>query len=244
MKIRYVLLGLLACFEIANFTGFSWVYIRRLSDEELITSAINYHYGNVYPTLAEFKADYSAFQPAVYYWTDLTGEAGNQLFNKLIGWKMFNVRLPDAVVVVSANGVARLSRPCGDNRRCSPTVPPDQPILGIVGTVQDGPPNYDTAKRFSVRWVDGSEGSVFVSGHCFAAVSRSPKPVLKITGASVDDSVTIGDAYGYRLIAIPDIKRAGYGSLRISEQDFKRSQGCDKAVRAAWPNVGGASWKR
>jgi hypothetical protein len=236
---RYVLLGLFACFEIANFTGFSWTRLRRLSDEELITTAIQYHYRDVYPTLADFKADYASFQPGVYYWDDLTGEAGNQFFNKLVGWKRFNVRLPDAVVVIAANGVARLSRRCGENSLCSPAVPPDHPVLGIIGIAQDGPPNYDVAQAFSVRWTDGSEGSVLISGHCFAALSRSPKPVLRIAGANGDDVVTIRDAYGYRLVTIPDIKRAAYGSLRISQQQFAQSQGCDKAFHAAWPNIGG-----
>lgn len=202
------------------------------------------NYPRVYANLAEFKADYSAFNPEVHYWADLTGEAGNQFFNKFVGFKMFNVRLPDAVVVIASNGVARFSRRCSENRWFSPTVAPDHPVLGVVGTVQDGPPNYDIAEQFSVGWIDGSEGSVFISGHCFAAFSQSQKPVLRITGTSVNDTITIGDEYGYRLVAIPDIKRAAYGSLKISEQEFRQSQTCDKAVRASWPNVGGASWKR
>jgi hypothetical protein len=46
------------------------------------------------------------------------------------------------------------------------------------------------------------------------------------------------------LIAIKDIKRAGYSSVKIAEAEFARSQKCDPTVRATWPNVGGASWKR
>ena len=244
MRLRYVLLALFVCFEAANFTGFSWTRLRRLSDEELISAAIRYNYPGIYSNLAEFKADYSVFKPEVHYWADLTGKAGNQFLNKFVGFKMFNVRLPDAVVVVASNGVARFSRGCSENRWCSPTIAPDHPVLGIVGTVQDGPPNYEAAKEFAVRWGDGSEGSVFISGHCFAAFSQSQKPVLKIMGTNKDDAITIGDEYGYRLVAIPDIKRAAYGSVKISEQEFIQSQTCDKAVRAAWPNVGGASWKR
>jgi hypothetical protein len=244
MKIRYALLGLFVCFEAANFTGFSWIRLQRLSDEELINVAIRYNYPDVYADLKELKADYASFNPEVHYWADLTGEAGNQFWNKFFGLKLFDVRLPDAVVVVTANGFAQFSRTCSENRWCSPTIPPDHPVLGIVGTVQDGPPNYDAARDFSVRWVDGSEGSVFISGHCFVALSRSPKPTLRISGTSPDDAVTIGDQYGYRLIAIKDITRAGYSGLKIAEQEFTRSQSCDPTVRAAWPNVGGASWIR
>jgi hypothetical protein len=244
MKIRYVLLGLFACFEAANFSGFSWTRLQRLSDEELINVAIRYNYPDVYADLKEFKADYASFNPEVHYWTDLTGEAGSLFWNKFFGFKWFNVRLPDAVVVVTANGFAQFSRGCSENRWCSPTFLPDHPVLGIVGTVQDGPPNYEAAREFSVRWVDGSEGSVFISGHCFAALSHSQKPVLRISVPFNHAIITIGNEYGYRLIAIKDIKQASYSRIKIAEQEFARSQDCDPAVRAAWPNVGGASWKR
>ena len=242
MKVRYLLLGLFVCFEVANFTGFSWTRLRRLSDEELINVAVRYNYPDIYSNLAELKADYSSFDPEVHYWADLTGEAGNQFLNKLFGLKLFNVRLPDAVVVVASNGIARFSRRCSESRWCSPTIAPDHPILGVVGTVQDGPPNYDPAKDFAVQWVDGSEGTVFISGHCFAAFSQSQKPVLRVSGANEGEAITIGDEYGYRLIAIKEW--SGYSNLKISEEEFARSKTCDQTVRARWPNVGGASWKR
>lgn len=243
MKIRYILLGLFLCFEAANFTGFSWTRLRRLSDEELINAAIHYNYSNVYADLTEFKADYSSFNPGVFYWADLTGEAGSQFLNKLVGLKLFNVRLPDAVVIVASNGFARFSRPCGDNAWCTPAVAPDRPRLGIVGTVQDGPPDFNIAKDFSVQWVDGSEGTVFLAGHCFAAFSQSQKPTLRISDSRKNDAITIRDQYGYRLVAIPDIKRAAYGSRKISEREFDRSKTCEEAVRAGWASMGGW-WKR
>jgi hypothetical protein len=242
VKVRYLLLGLFACFEAANFTGVSWVHLRRLSDEELIDAAIRYDYARVYSNLAEFKADYPSFTPEVHYWADLTGEAGNQFFNKFVGFTRFNVRLPEEVVVVATNGEALFSRRCSSSNWCSPTVPPDRPRLGIVGTVQNGPPNYDASQDFSVQWVDGSEGSVFIAGHCFAAFSQSQKPTLRISGANNGDVINIGDQYGYRLVAIKEW--GGYSSLKISQQEFTRSKTCDRALRAAWPNVGGASWIR
>lgn len=242
LKVRYLLLGLFVCFEAANFTGFSFVRLRRLSDEELINAAIRYDYANVYANLAEFKADYPSFTPEVYYWADLTGEAGNQFFNKLVGFTRFSIRLPEQVVVVTPSGEALFSRRCSNGNWCSPTIPPDRPRLGIVGTVQSGPPNYGAAQDFSVQWVDGSEGSVFISGHCFAAFSESQKPTLRISGVNNGEVINIGDQYGYRLVAIKEW--GGYSSMKISEQEFARSRTCDKAVRAAWPNVGGASWIR
>jgi hypothetical protein len=243
LKVRYLLLAVCLCFETANMVGFSWARLRRLSNEELADVAIRHHYGNVYSNTADLKVDYVSFKPEVHYWADLTGEAGSQLLNKLFGFKFFQVRLPDAVVIVSADGVAQFSRTCGENHWCSPAVAPDRPVLGIVGTVQDGPPNYEVMTEFSARWSEGSDGDAFAAGHCFSALSHSPKPTLRIRSErNSDDVVTIGDMYGYYLITIMDIKRAGYGVLRISEQEFRRSQTCDKSVRAEWPNVGGASW--
>ena len=242
MKIRYLLLFLLLCFEAANLTGFSWTSLRRLSDEALINAAISYNYPDIYSNLAELRADYSSFSPEVHYWHDLTGEAGNLLFNKLLGSKHFQVRLPDAVVVVASNGMARFSRKCGENAWCSPTIAPDRPTLGIVGKVQNGPPGYEPATQFSVRWVNGSEGSVIVSGNCFAAFSRSLQPALRISAAGDDEGLTIGDQYGYRLINMPDIKRAAYESLKVPEREFSRLQVCDRGVQAITPS--GNWWQR
>ena len=245
LKLRYLLLAAYLCFEAANMIGFSWARLRRLSNEELADVAIRYEYRDVYSNVADLKADYVSFEPEVHYWSDLTGEAGSQLLNKLLGFKLFQVRLPDAVVVVSVDGVAQFSRTCGQNFWCSPAVAPDRPVLGIVGTVQDGPPNYEAMTDFSVRWIEGSDGDVFASGHCFSALSHSPKPMLSISARrNARDVVTIDDRYGYYLVTIMDIKRAGYGVHKISEAEFRRSQACDKAVRAEWPNAGGASWKR
>jgi hypothetical protein len=237
-----LLLGLFAVVEAANFTGFSWMHLRRLSDAELIDAAIQRNYPGI-SNQAELKRYYSSFEPEVTYWSDLTGQAGSQLLNKLVGLKLFQVRLPDAVVIVASDGKPRSSQPCGENKWCSPEVPPDHPMLGIVGTVQDGPPDYPAARQFTVRW-EGSDGTVFVSGHCFAAFSTSPRPVLRISAPFNQHVITIGEGFGYRLVVIKDIKRAGYSSGKITEQEFEQSRTCDEKVRAAWPNVGGASWKR
>jgi hypothetical protein len=242
LKARYVLLGLFLCFEAANFTGFSWTRLRRLSDEELINSAIQSNYPGIYSNLAELKADYPSFNPEVYYWTDLTGEIGKPL-GKLFGFKHFQVRLPDAAVTVASDGTFRLSRRCSENSWCRPTIAPAFPLLGIVGTVQDGSPNDKAAKDFAVQWVDGSQGTVFISGPCFAAFSQSRKPALRITAAgdAKNDSLTINDAYGYRLINVPDINHAAYSSLKIPEREFTRLRACDRSVQAL--TSGGEQWQ-
>ncbi len=238
-----MLLGLFLCFEAANFTGFSWTCLRRLSDEELINFAIQSNYPDIYSNLAEFKTDYSSFNPEVYYWTDLTGEVGKPVIGKLFGFKHFQVRLPDAAVTVASNGALRLARRCSENSWCRPTISPDRPLLGIVGTVQDGSPNDKAAKEFTVRWVDGSQGAVFISGPCFAAFSQSRKPALRIIapGGRENDSLIINDAYGYRLINIPDINHAAYGTMKIPEREFTRLQACDRSVQAL--TSGGERWQ-
>ncbi len=234
MKLRYVLLGLLLCFEAANFTGFSWTQLRRLSDEELINSAIQFNYPDIYSNLAQFKADYSSFNPEVYYWTDLTGEVAKPVIGKLFGFKHFQVRLPDAAITVASDGTFRLSRRCSENSWCRPAIAPDRRVLGIVGTVQDGSANDKAAKDFSVEWVDGSQGTVFVSGPCFAAFSQSRKPALRIVapGDTKSDNFIINDAFGYRLIDIPDINHAAYGTTKIPEREFARLRACDRSVQA------------
>ena len=234
MKVRYVLLGLLLCFEAANFTGFSWTQLRRLSDEELINAAIQSNYPDIYSNLAELQADYSSFTPEVYYWTDLTGEIGKPIIGKLFGFKHFQVRLPDAAVTIASNGTFRLSRRCSENSWCRPAIAPDRPVLGIVGTVQDGSPNNKAAKKFSVQWEIGSQGTVFISGPCFAAFSQSRKPALRIIapGDRENDSLIINDAYGYRLINIPDINHAAYSTTKIPEREFTRLRACDRSVQA------------
>ena len=244
MKLRYLLLGLLLCFEAANFTGFSWTHLRRLSDEELINAAIQSNYPEIYSSLAELKADYSSFNPEIYYWSDLTGEIGTPIIGKLFGFKHFQVRLPDAAVTVASDGSFRRSRRCNENSWCRPTIAPDRRVLGIVGTVQDGSPNGKAAKEFSVQWVDGSKGTVFISGPCFAAFSQSQKPALRISAADdgKSDGLIVNDAFGYPLINIPDINHAAYSTIKIPEREFTRLRACDRSVQAL--TSGGEWWQQ
>lgn len=239
----FVLAGLFLCFEAANFTGFSWSHLRRLSDDELISIAVRFKYPLVYKTIEEFRADYSKFKPEVFYWEDFTDDQPNQFWSKFFGHNLFNVRLPDAVVIVDVDGHPWFSRSCNKNSWCSPTFPPDGPVLGIVGTVQEGSPYYDAAVEFTANWINDPKGTSFISGHCFSALSRPERPTLKI-GSSRRTTVTFDDMYGYYLVAINDVNNGARGQIRISEEDFKRYQSCDKAIRAKWPNVGGVSWKR
>jgi hypothetical protein len=243
LKLRCLLLGLLLCFEAANFTGFSWTHLRRLSDDELINAAIQFNYPDIYSNLAELKADYSSFNPEIYYWIDLTGEIGTPIIAKLFGFKRFQVRLPDAAVTVASDGTFRRSRRCSEKSWCRPTIAPDRRVLGIVGTVQDGTANDEAAKEFSVEWVDGSQGTVVISGPCFAAFSHSQKPALRIIapGDTKSDNFVINDAFGYRLMNVPDINHAAYSATKIPEREFTQLRACDRSVQALTP--GGERWQ-
>src|SRR6185369_3840394 len=108
-------------------------------------------------------------------------------------------------------------RRCSEKSWCMPTFPPDHRVLGIVGIIQDGSAKGKAATKFSVEWVDGSTGTVVVSGPCFAAVSQSRKPALRINGPSENkkDSFIINDAFGFRLIDVPDINVAAYSGMKI-----------------------------
>lgn len=245
-----LLLLLLLCFETVNFTGFSWQRFQWVGTDEIITSALRYDYPGIYSNMANLAKDYSAFKPEVSYWNDWTGKAGSMFWNKFFGLTDYQVRLPDAVVIVDASGIARFSRPCGDDWLCSPLIIPDVPKLGVVGTVQYGEPNYDIAKDYTVQWVKGSKGSVFISGHCFSAFSTSAHPTLEIS-APGRHTVTFEGEYGYQLadvylskiLSAADNYSTG-GRMKIPEAEFLKSRDCNETARKAWPNVGGYWWKR
>ncbi len=245
-KFSVALCIVLLFFEACNFSGFSWSRVGWVPEGEIINVAIRYNYPDIYSNQADLKRDYSSFTPQISYWKDWTGENGNMVMNKLFGMRDYQVRLPDAVVIVDANGKARYSRSFVDES----TMIPNHPKLGIVGTVQYAETDHPVARDFSIRWVNGSTGKVFISGHCFSAFSESEKPALEIS-APDRQPLTIEKEYGYRLAVIFLTKTSdvhgwyqGPSSMKIPETIFLKSQTCDTAVRKEWPNVGGYAWKR
>ena len=53
--------------ELANLTGFSWQRMRIVSDHELINTAIDVVYHDIYKDKTEFKSNYAHFEPKARY---------------------------------------------------------------------------------------------------------------------------------------------------------------------------------
>jgi hypothetical protein len=121
---------------------------------------------------------------------------------------------------------------------------PQNPELGVVGTVQLGGPDYPMAQGLEVRW-KGSPGYVFVAGHCFAAFKSSTEPLELSLQVPGQKPIEISGMYGTRLIAAnfnPQFNH--YAMMRIPKTMFLDSKTCSAQARENWPNVGGFAWKR
>jgi hypothetical protein len=233
-------------YEIGNLTGFSWDRGRYVSNREIVDAAVERAYSGIYSDAENLKKDYPGFAPVAEYWGNwFWSEGGSNLLNKLLGYTVYQVRLPGEVVIVDTSGRAEYSRSCGTGSAYCDLIPPFRPELGVVGTVQLGEPNYEVAKNIGVTWSD-NKGSVFVAGHCFSALSESANGQrLSINIPEDGRSLSIGDLYGFYLVAITAGKQGSYyGILRISKDQFIKSRSCSKDARAKWPNVGGGAWKR
>jgi hypothetical protein len=234
----------LALFEAGNLTGFSWKRLAYVPEREIVDAAIRLAYPDIYADLRALQADYAGFQPQVRYWGSWNWEMENGLVDKLFGFQRYQVRLPEEIVIVDADGKALFSRAdteCGDDRGC-PKTPPDRAETGIVGTVQHGPPGYQAVQVYAVTWAGTGTGSVFTSGHCFSASVTSKNEHSLVVNVPGDGATTVRAGFGYHLVAITS---SGYHALmRISRAAFERSRTCSAQARQAWPNVGGASWQR
>ena len=243
--------------ELPNLTGFSLQRMRIVSDKELINTAIEFVYHDIYKDRAEFKSNYSRFEPKARYWGSWYWKMDSDLVDKLLGFTRYQVLLPDAVVIFDVAGTPLFTRApteCGlGDSGC--TVIPDNPEQGIVGTVQLGPPDYKPASKQDLSiewngevatdmktWGDKRKDQIFMSGHCFSAYIKSPKLYDLKVKAKGQDVVTINQGYGFYLVTI--LESNSYGLHRISKEFFLKSQHCDADVRKDWPNVGGGSWVR
>ena len=182
----------------------------------------------------------------------------NDLVDKLLGFTRYQVLLLDIVVILDVAGKPLFTRPpteCGLGDSGCPTVIPDNPEQGIVGTVQLGPPDYKPASKQDLSiewdgevatdmktWDDKRKDHIFMKDHCFSAYIKSPKLYHLKVKAKDQDMVTINHGYGFYLVSIlePNI----YSLHPISKELFLKSQHCDVDVRKDWPNVGGGSWVR
>ncbi len=205
-------------------------------DARLIQSAIQYSYPSIYSDLPDLRMDYPGFTPRIRRWSD------DSVF--LFGEGLYAVRMPEEEVLVTADGKAKTTRGCGSVEADCTRVVPQNPELGIVGTVQLGGPDYPVAQGLEVSW-KGSPGPVYVVGHCFAAFKSSAEPLELSLNVPGYKPIEISGVYGARLIAANfDSKFNYYASMRIPRTTFLDSKTCSEDARANWPNVGGFAWKR
>jgi len=238
-----VLFLFFSIYEIANISGFSFVTFSFLPKSRIIDSAIRFSYPGIYKDLQELKKDYSDFEPEVRYWGSWSWQVENGIFEKLVGLTNYQVRLPEEIVMVTKDGVAQFSRAdssCNDDRGC-PFAIPDKPEQGIVGTVQYGPPNYETAPNFTLEWLGTNSGRFLKYEHCFSTYIHTPINLPLMVKPQGVDAKIIQKGYGFYLVSV---RSDGYASMRISKAAFEKFRSCDKNVRNSWPNVGGAAWRR
>ena len=202
------------------------------NEHMLVEAAVRAIYPGTYETLEELRRDYPGFSTRVRRW----------------GPNRFSVDMPDELVILDAQGKIHATRNCGSTEGDCEQVIPAKPELGVVGTVQYGDPEFARATGISAMWQGSSKGYVFESGNCFAAHKASAtEPLTLKVVADGNGSVEFHKKYGFYLVAVTfDLKRGGtyYGNVRIPRKTFLDSNTCSPAAREAWPNVGGASWKR
>lgn len=205
-------------------------------DARLVQAAIDSVYPGIYGDLGALRQDYPGFDPRVRRWSD------DLLF--LVGEGLYAVRMPEEEVIMTRDGAFRTTRTCGSVESHCEHVAPRIPLMGVVGTVQLGDPDFAIARNLQVHW-RGTAGEVRVVGHCFWAFKASSEPLVLEIAVPGHNSMTLEGFNGHRLVAIQlSTQGSYYGTARLSRTAFEQSRDCSEQARAGWPNVGGAAWKR
>lgn len=242
----------LALFEAGNLTGFSWKRLAYVPEQELVDAAIRHAYPGIYADLRALQADYNGFQPQVRYWGSWNWQIENGLVDKLFGFQRYQVRLPEEIVIVDAEGKAHFSRAdtsCNDERGC-PKTPPDRAETGIVGTVQHGPPAYPLTQDFSVSWVPARQvgdasvdpGRVITYGNCFSASITSAEDRALVVDIRGDGATTLRLGSGYHSVVVAGTSARTWE--RISRAEFEKFRSCTTMGTVVGPDAGGAAWQR
>lgn len=218
----------LLAFETGNLVGFSWKELRILKKEEIIDAAVRYSYPNIYSNLAEMKKDYSKFDPEVRYWGSWSINVENGLLEKLFGLTRYQVRMPEAIVMVTIDSEADFSRSddmCGDS--VCPFSPPNIPEQGIIGTVQLNSSSDNESDSFSIVWSSNTKGSyVKQHDHCFSAYNKSSSLNKLLIDTKSGKISQVETGYGFYLMTLKD--DGFYGIQRISKDQFLKSSHCDE----------------
>ncbi|MFL6625629.1 MAG: hypothetical protein ACJ8IK_04345 [Burkholderiaceae bacterium] len=215
-----------------------WIACQAAPPDEarLVQAAVDYSYPSIYLDLAALRQDYPGFAPRVRRWSD------NVLF--LVGEGLYAVQMPEEEVIVRRDGKVVTTRRCGSVEADCARVAPRFPVMGVVGTVQLGDPDYAVARHLQVRW-QGTPGEVRIVGHCFWAWKASSEPLVLTITEPGHNSMDLDGVDGRVLVAVQLSKQGSYfASTRLSKAAFEQARDCTPAVRESWPNIGGAAWKR
>jgi hypothetical protein len=232
----------LLVFESGNLTGFSWERFRYVSDEELFDAAIRANYQPQYRNLEELRTDYPGFTPEVRYWNAWNLEWKNSLFDKLLGFTRYQVRLPQSTAILDTAGKVVSIQGC-DTDPCPPVVFPVHPEFGVIGTVQIAP-SYDPVTDFEARWSSGA-AEVLQAGNCFSAHKEGiDKDTLTISQDGAYP-LTLRNQLGFFRIGVqlhPEMPGAPYGTggyrqQRITKAEFLKWKSCSQEARDEWPDL-------
>lgn len=247
-----VLFAVLAFYEIPNLTGFSRTRLEFVDHGELIDTAIRHAYPELYANVAELRTDYSNFVPQVRYWGTWHWEFDNGLLEKLLGFTLYQVLLPDAIVFVDVDGKVDFSRgyACRPGTQdggllgvedCRPFFP-DLLEQGVIGTVQGGDPDYAPVLEMTVAWDTTSAGTFQRADHCFSAYLDTPPARELVVTPANDEPRHIRPGYGYYLVAMTEPRV--HLIRRISKAQFERFKSCSAATREQWPDFYNIRWRR
>ena len=199
-----------------------------------VETAIRSMYHDVYANLDELHVDYPGFDPRLRFW-------GDDPWYQAASKRRYSVQLPDGFVIFEPTGVVRKTRYCGYSEAPCEVVAPAHTERGIVGTVQQGAPDYAIVEDFDVEWPGNATATLFQTGHCFSAYSNQATKQTPLVRTKGGEAIPMPVGYGFFLAVR---KGEGFGVKRISRALFKQSQSCDPEVRANWPNFGGYGWER
>jgi hypothetical protein len=210
--------------------------ISDLNNEAVINNAIRFAYQSFYTDLNALRRDYSKFNPSVSHWS----EYGSATLHYLhIGWGLgyFSIRLPDKLVVIDADGEPHATRKCGSVEGRCELIPPDQPELGIVGTLvlaNETATGKQPITDFLAQWSHESRGRVTVRNNCFWAYAEDGRGMkLTITPTRIN-SITpeYKSMFGFYEIneeLHPKVGGKGHGIIhkkRITKGEFLAKSNC------------------
>jgi hypothetical protein len=232
VTIFYFLFNLSSCYQLdAN----------AINKAKFIETAIKHEYNSVYKGLEDLRLDYPGFMPEVQSWSD--GIIG-------VSDGLYSISLPEKLIIMDIKGNVVTSRACGssEGESCS-VIPPREPILGIVGTLQyDNAPKFEAVKDYKASWSDKDRGTVLTSNNCFSAFSDNAIGLELTIAPQTRNAVPIGlgNTYGYYFVRAcfqsPDPKRepqyfSNFQNQRISKSLFLQLASCSQEISNPSPEL-------